>query len=77
MSGLFAHRSHNAGSTIWQAQRKRQQLSAFAQLLSEETPPEDAAQRLGYSRAYGHVLLAKLRKDINDRQRAAGFGDWA
>lgn len=79
-TGLFTHRGHNLGSTIYFAQRKggrrvkgaNPALDNFAEALSEhdlETGDKGGdlktvAARLGISHAYANALLQRLRKKL-------------
>lgn len=77
-TGLFPSRQAQGGPRRgYVPKNRRSRLAEFAELLSEGIGPEPAALLLGYTASYGRVLLGKIRKDINDRQRAARFGDWA
>jgi transposase len=39
-------------------------LDRFADLLADGIQAEDAAERLGYSRAYGNAMLQRIRKRL-------------
>lgn len=66
LNGMFANRTQHAGRSfkVHRAKRDRSKLDAFADLLAEEVKPETAAIMLGYTGAYGRVLLGKLRKRL-------------
>lgn len=85
---LFSHR-HNHGARVWSAQRRKagrgkpgpkrnlDRIHRFDDLLADGQTPEGAATQMGFSASYGRVMLAKIRGEINEAQRAAGYGDWA
>lgn len=65
-SALFARR----------AAAKRQNIARFAALLAEGMTITDAAGAIGVSQQTGSIYFREICREINDAQRAAGYGDW-
>lgn len=56
------------GAGAYQRAKAARKLDAFAELLSNETSPGDAAEMLGNSRDYGRVLLQRLIRGLGREQ---------
>lgn len=76
MTGLFVHRSHNQGSTIWQAQRRRHSKAArailldlFAENLSNNDDLARAAAKIGKTVGWGEQALREIRKGLGWQAR--------
>ena len=67
-TGLFSHRGHNQGSTIFHAQRRNQEmrrdLSTFAEAIAEGATLADAGRQIGVSGQRASQLFAKMRRDL-------------
>lgn len=66
-SALFARR----------AAAKRQNIARFATRLADGLTITEAAEAIGVSQQTGSIYFRAICREINDAQRAAGYGDWA
>lgn len=66
-SALFARR----------AAAKRQNIVRFAARLADGLTITDAAAAIGVAQQTGSLYFREICREINDAQRAAGYGDWA
>lgn len=48
------------------AMHPAERMARFAELVADEVHPEDASAQLGCSRAYGRVMMQKLRRMMGE-----------
>lgn len=58
----------SVGAGAHQRAKGRAKLDRFAELLSAELTPAEAATRLGHSPDYGRVLLQRIVKGLGKEQ---------